>query len=136
MDTIRKADYFSMEVSNKIGEGARLLDALRDASVNLLAFTGFPTGRRAQVDFIPEDTASFKAATRKLGLKIGPRKTVFLVQGDDRVGAIAEIVDRIAAAGVNMTAMDALATGGGRYAAMFWVDPRDVNKVAKSLGAR
>lgn len=135
MDTIRKTDYFSMEVPNKIGEGARLLGALRDAGVNLLGFTGFPTGRRAQVDFIPEDTASFKAAARKLGMKVGPRKSVFLVQGDDRVGAIAEIVDKIAGAGINMTAMDAVATGGGRYAAMFWVAPRDANKVAKALGA-
>lgn len=135
MDTIRKTDYFSMEVPNKIGEGARLLGALRDAGVNLLGFTGFPTGRRAQVDFIPEDTASFKAAARKLGMKVGPRKSVFLVQGDDRVGAIAEIVDKIAGAGINMTAMDAVATGGGRYSAMFWVAPRDANKVAKALGA-
>lgn len=135
MDTIRKADYFSMEVPNKIGEGARLLGALRDAGVNLLGFTGFPTGRRAQVDFIPEDTAAFKAAARKLGMKVGPRKTVFLVQGDDRVGAIADLVDKIAGAGVNMTAMDAVATVVGRYAAVFWVDPRDVNKVAKALGA-
>lgn len=135
MDTIRKADYFSMEVPNRIGEGARLLGALRDAGVNLLGFTGFPSGRRAQVDFIPEDTAAFKAAARKLGMKVGPRKTVFLAEGDDRVGAIADLVDKIAGAGVNMTAMDAVATGAGRYAAMFWVDPGDVNKVARALGA-
>lgn len=136
MDTIRKADYFSMEVPNRIGEGARLLGALRDAGVNLLGFTGFPTGRRAQVDFIPEDTASFKAAARKLGMKVGPRKTVFLAQGDDRVGAIAKLCDKIEGAGVNMTAMDAVSAGRGRYAAMFWVDPGDVNKVARALGAR
>lgn len=135
LDTIRKADYFSMEISNKIGEGARVLDALRGAGVNLLAFTGFPSGRRAQLDFIPADTASFRVAARKLGLKIGARKTVFLVEGNDRVGAIAELCDRIAAAGVNMTAMDAVSGGNGRYAAMFWVDPRDVNKTAKALGA-
>lgn len=135
MDTIRRADYFSMDIPNKLGEGARLLGALRDAGVNLLAFTGFPAGRRAQVDFIPAETASFRAAARKLGMKIGPRKTVFLVEGDDRVGAIAELCDRIAATGVNLTAMDAVSAGNGRYAAMFWVDPRDVNKTAKALGA-
>ena len=104
MDTIRKADYFSMEIPNKTGEGARVLGALRDAGVNLLAFTGFPAGRRAQLDFIPAETASFKAAARKLRMKVGARKTVFLVEGDDRVGAIAELCDRIAAAGINMTA--------------------------------
>lgn len=136
MDTIRRADYFSMQIPNKVGEGARLLGALRDAGVDLLAFSGFPAGRRAQVDFIPADTKVFRAAARKIRMNIGPRKTVFLVEADDRVGAIAELCDKVAAAGINMTAMDAVSAGNGRYAAMFWVDPRDVNKTAKALGAR
>jgi len=135
MDTIRKLDYFSMETPHKTGEGARLLGALRDAGVNLVAFTGFPSGRRAQVDFIPADTAQFKDAARKLKLKIGPRKTVFLAQGDDRPGAIAEICEKLANAGINMIAMDAVAVDNGRYGAIFWVEPRSVNKAAKVLGA-
>ena len=81
MDTIRRADYFSLEVPNKVGEGARLLGALRDAGINLTAFTAFPSGRRAQIDFIPDDSAAFKAAARKLGIKVGPRKTVFICSG-------------------------------------------------------
>ena len=135
MDTIRRADYFNTITPNKVGEGARVLGALRDAGVNLLAFTGFPSGRQAQIDFIPEDAAQFKAAARKLKLKLGPRKTVFLVQGDDRPGAIAEICEKLAAAEINMIAMDAVATGDGRYGAIFWVEPRSVNKTAKVLGA-
>jgi hypothetical protein len=135
MDTIRKVDYFSMETAHKIGEGARLLGALRDAGVDLLAFTGFPRGRRAQVDFIPADSAQFRTAARQLKLKVGARKTVFLVQGDDRPGAIAEICEKLAGAGINMIAMDAVATGNGRYGAIFWVDPRAVNKAAKVLAA-
>src|SRR5688572_18379432 len=129
MDRIRKADYFSMQVSNKAGEAARFLGALRDAGVNLLAFTGFPSGKRAQVDFVPENAAKFRTAARKIGMKVGTPKTVFIAQGDDRVGAIAEICERIAATGVNMTAMDAIASGDGRYAAIFWVEARAVNKV-------
>ncbi len=135
MDTIRRVDYFSMQTAHKVGEGARLLGALRDAGVNLLAFTGFPSGRRAQVDFIPADSAQFKAAARRLKLTVGARKTVFLIQGDDRVGAIAEICEKLAGAGINMTALDAVTTGDGRYGGIFWVKPRDVNKAAKILGA-
>ncbi|MGQ0750806.1 MAG: hypothetical protein ACT4PS_09755 [Betaproteobacteria bacterium] len=135
MDTVRKCDYFSMETAHKVGEGARLLGALRDEGVNLLAFTGFPSGRRAQVDFIPADTAQFRQAAKKLKLKLGPRKTVFLAHGDDRPGAIAEICEKLAAAGINMIAMDAVAIDNGRYGAMFWVEPRSVNKAAKVLGA-
>ncbi|HWQ39339.1 MAG TPA: hypothetical protein VNM24_12155 [Burkholderiales bacterium] len=134
MDTVRKADYFSMEVPNKPGEGARCLKALKEAGVNLLAFTGFPAGRKAQIDFIPEDAAALKAAAKKNKWRLSARKTVFLVQGDDRLGAIHDVVARLAEKKIGITALDAVSAGAGRYGAMFWVKPADVNKAAKALG--
>lgn len=134
-DLIRKVDYFKMEVADKPGEGARILGALRDAGINLLAFTGFPRGRRAQIDFIPEDSAAFKKAAKKAGLKITPKKGGFLVQGEDRVGAVAEIMSKLGDARINVTAIDAVTAGEGRYAAILWVKPADVRKAAKALGA-
>lgn len=101
-DMIRKVDYFTMQVSDKPGEGARALDALREMGVNLLAFTGFPEGRgRTQLDFVPEETAALKAAAKRGKIKLSPKKTAFLVQGEDRPGAIAEIMGRLAAAKIN-----------------------------------
>ena len=47
-DTIRQVDYFYMLVPHKAGEAAKALRALEDAGVNLVAFSGFPEGRRAQ----------------------------------------------------------------------------------------
>ena len=134
-ETIRKVDYFSMETANKPGEGARILGALRDAGVNLLAYTGFPSGRRAQMDFIPEDPITFKTAAKNARLKLNPKKVGFLIQGDDQPGAVANIMARLSDARINVTAMDALCAGQGRYGAIFWVKPRDVNKAAKALAA-
>lgn len=134
-DSVRKADYFYVEVANQAGAGSMYLKALRDAGVNLLAFSGFPAGRKAQMDFIPEDTAAFRAAAKKNKWKLSARKTVFLVQGDDRLGAIHEVIGKLAVAGIGMTALDAVTAGAGRYGAMFWVKPRDVAKAARILGA-
>ena len=133
-ETVRKVDYFYIETANKPGEGAKVLGALRDAGVNLLAFTGFPSGRKAQIDFIPQDTVAFKAAAKKAGFKLSPKKTGFLIQGEDRVGAIADIEGKLASANVNVTAMDAVSAGEGRYGAILWVKPPDVRKAAKALG--
>ncbi len=135
-DVVRKADYFSMQVADKPGEAANHLKALKEAGVNLLGFTGFPSGRRAQIDFIPEDTAKLKAAARKLKWKLGDKKTVFLVQGEDRVGAIYDVIGKLAEAGINITALDAVSAGEGRYGAMFWVKPKDVAKASKLLGVK
>ena len=134
-DSVRKVDYFYIELPNKPGEGAKALAALREAGVNLLAFSGFPCGRKAQIDFIPEDTAAFKAAAKKAGLKLSPKKTGFLIQGEDRAGAVAKIVEKFAAANVNITAMDAVSAGAGRYGAIMWVKAPDVRKASKLLAA-
>lgn len=134
-DKIRKIDYFKTEVSNRLGEGARILGALRAENVNLLAFTGFPSGRRVQMDFVPENPAAFRKAARKAGLSVAVKKGAFLVQGSDRAGAIAEILETLAGAGVSVIALDGVAAGNGRYGAIFWVKPQDAAKAAKALKA-
>ena len=135
-DVIRKVAYFAMDVPNKLGEGARVLGALADAGVNLLAFSGFPSGRKAQFDFIPKDVAVFKKAVKAAKIKVRPQKFGFLVQGNDRKGAVAELLKTLAAKNIKVTAIDAVSAGAGRYAAILWVGPRDVKKAAKVLGAR
>ena len=133
-DTIQLVDYFYITAPNKSGEGARVLKTLKDAGINLLAFTGFPQGRRAQLDFIPADAAAFKQAARKAKWKVVGPKRGFLVQGDDRVGAVADLLERLGAAKINVTAIDAVCADG-RYGAILWVAPKDVKKAATLLGA-
>jgi hypothetical protein len=135
--SIKKVDYYAAQVPNKRGEAARALSALAESNVNLLAFTGFPTGNgRSQLDFVPEDGAAFRAAARRAGIKVRPRKTGFVVMGDDRPGAIARVLKRLADARINVTAVDAVCAGKGRYGAILWVRPTQVRKAAKALGAR
>lgn len=134
--TIRKVDYFKVGVADKAGEGARLLGILKDAKVNLLALTGFPRGRRAQIDLVPQDATAFKKAMKKAGVALGGKKTLFLVQGEDRVGAVAEILDKLGAAGINVTAVDAVTDGKGRFGGILWVKPKDMAKACRILGVR
>ena len=133
-DTIRLVEYFYITVRNAAGEGARILATLRDAGVNLLAFSGFPEGRRAQLDFMPADGAAFKQIAKQAKWKVAGPKRGFLVQGDDRVGAVADLLGRLAAAKISLTAMDAVSVADGRYGAIFWVAPKDVKKAAALLG--
>ena len=135
-ENVRKVDYFYTFVPNTAGQGSKILAALAEEGVNLLAFSGFPSGRRAQLDLVPEDSAALKRAAKKLKLKLSPRKTGFLLQGDDRVGAMTGILDALAKAKISVTACDAVTAGNGRFAAIFWVKPKKVAKAAKLLRAR
>ena len=134
-DRVRKVDYFYVMVPNTAGQGAKVLAGLAEHGVNLLAFSGFPSGRQGQLDLVPENSATLTRAAKKLKLKLSKKKSGFLLQGSDRPGAMVKTLDSLAQARINVTAVDALATGG-RFAAILWVKPKNVAKAAKLLRAK
>jgi hypothetical protein len=134
-DTVQRVDYYYVTVPNVPGEGQRVLSALKAGGVNLSAFLGFPEGDQAQLDLVPEDPEALKAAAEQAGLTLSEAKRVFLIQGDDRVGAVADAMEKLAAASVNVTAAAATAAGSGRYGMLLWVPPADYDKAADALGA-
>lgn len=133
--TIRKVVYFSMETPHKTGEAARILGILQEAKVDLLAYTGFPSGRKAQMDFIPKNSAALVRVARRAKLRLSRKKFGFWVQGHDRTGAVADVMARLAKARINVTAIDAVCAGKGRFGAILWVKARDLTKAAKVLRA-
>ena len=61
---------------------------------------------------------------------------VFLYQAKDKPGGLTAIADKLAAAKINVTALDAVTSGDGRFGAIFWVKPEAVAKAARVLGAK
>lgn len=133
---IRRVHYFVLRAADRPGEAAHLLKTLKKHGVNLLALTAFPAGGGSQVDLIPEDPAKLAAIAAKYGWTLSPKKTGFLAQGRDRAGALVKLAEKLGKAGVNITAIDAIAAGDDRYGAIFWVKAKDVDKAARIIGAR
>jgi hypothetical protein len=111
-EEIRRVEHYSASIPNKLGEGARVLGALREAGVNLTAFWGYPAGKgRAQLEFIPEDSATFAAAAKQTKLRV--RKSIAsYIHGDDRPSAIADMLAKLAGARINVAAVQAVCGGG------------------------
>lgn len=135
-DVVKRIEYYYTVVPDRAGAGAKALNALKAARVNLLAFSGFPSGKgRAQLDFVPSNQRALTKAASEAKIRLVGPKTAFLVQGQDRVGSVADVVSKLAKARINVTAVDAVAAGRGRYGAILWVKPRNVAQAAKILGA-
>jgi hypothetical protein len=135
-DRVRRVNYCYPIVPNRAGQGARLLAELERAGVNLLAYSGFPVGGgRSQLDLVLEDMGPLRRLARRNGWRLSEVKKGFLIQGTDKVGAVHRHLQKLAKAGINVIAADAVAAGKGRYGMILWVKPRDYGRAAKALGA-
>ena len=132
-DHVRKVEYFSIRVPNKPAQAFGVLSTLVSGGVNLLACSGIPRGRRAQIDVVPEDTRQFRRVVKKAGLEFSPEKSGFLIQGDDRRGALTDHLRALAENAVNVTGIEGLSAGEGRWGAIIWVDDRALRKAEKVL---
>lgn len=136
-DRVKKINYCYLTVPNRAGQGARVLGALREAGVNLFAYSGFPgKGAKAQLDIVPENMAEVRRVARKNGWRLSKVKKGFLIQGNDQVGAAHRHIARLGAKKINITAADAVAAGKRRYGMILWVKPKDYNRAARALGAK
>ena len=133
-DIVRRIEYYYTVIPNRTGAGAKVFNALKTGGVNLIAVNGFPRCMRsAQLDLVPSERDALVATAQKAGVKLVGPKVAFLIQGEDRTGAVADVLSKLEKAQISVTAMQAIATGAG-YGAILWVKPRDVSKTAQALG--
>jgi len=133
-DQVQQVDYFYATVPDRPGEAARALAALCDRGVSLRGFCAFPHGAgRTQLDFIPADSEAFAKAAGQAHLSLSKKKSGFMIEGEDRPGALADLASQLARAGVNITSIQAFSGGTGRFAGMVWVAAEDLGRAAAAL---
>lgn len=134
--TVKEVEYYYALVADKPGEGRRLLEFLSERQVNLLGLTAFPLGDgRTQVDFFPEDPKLLKDAAEDANIALTGPKKAFLIQGDDRIGALYEFHLKLSNAGINVHASTGVVDGTGRFGYVIWVNPADYEKASAALKA-
>jgi len=130
---VERCICYSVSIDDQPGELLRFTLKMRDAGVNLQGLWGLGVGGgRAQLYAVAADEAALQAGLQAGGYQ-GTRGTCFRVEGDDKIGALCESLDRIESLGINLHAVDAISVAG-RCAAYLWADEKDVERVAKALG--
>jgi hypothetical protein len=133
-DQIARVDYYIGAIPNKAGEGARVLKAFREAGLNLTGFFGYKkSARLSEIVIVVDEKTKPAPVARKVGVALEKGKG-FLIEGDDRPGALAEYAEKLAGAGININSLHGLCAGAGRFGALLTVDAADMRKAGKLLG--
>jgi hypothetical protein len=134
-DEIKQFDYYYVVIDDT-SQAAGIVNDLSGSGINLLAFSEFPhSAGKSQLDLIAEDAECLAKRARDMGLSLSERKSGFLIRGENRPSAVAQVLTRLADAHIAVTAVQAISAGAGRFGALIWVTQPDVPKAATVLCA-
>ena len=132
---VRRVDYYYANVRDEMGAAYRVLTALAERGVVLLAFTAVPAGPAlAQFTLFPEDPGKLVAEARAAQLVLDGPHHALLVQGDDELGALASVHERLFEAGVDIYASSGVTDGQGSFGYVVYVREDQFEKAADALG--
>ena len=134
--TVSRVEYYYANISDELGAAYRVLTQLAGRGVNLLAFTAVPNGpMRAQFALFPEDPNELVAEARAAQLPLEGPHHALLVQGDDELGALARVHERLLEAGVDIYASAGVTDGRGAFGYVVYVREDQIGQAADALGA-
>ena len=134
--TVRNAEYFYIRIDDASEKAYELLAQLASAEVNLLAFSAVPFGpNHLELTIFPDRSDTFILLAKKLGWPVAGPQHAFLVQGDDSLGALANIQRMLFDADVEIYASSGVTDGSGRYGYLIYFKEEDHERAARALGA-
>lgn len=133
--SIRPVDYFYVNVRDELGAAYRVLSALASRGVDLLAFTAVPSGpSMAQFSLFPEDSNMLVAEARAAQIPLEGPHHALLVQGDDELGALAALHERLFKGGVDVYASTGVTDSRGSFGYVVYVREDQFHRAAEALG--
>ena len=134
-DRVLIIDCFYVTLRDRPGEGYRLLEHLSERGVSLRAFTAIPVGEdQTQICLVTRGAEELQLAAKDADVLLTGPKQAFLIQGQDRVGALHAYHQTLANAGVNVFASSGVTAGDGKFGFVLWVEPEDFDKAFDALG--
>ena len=132
--TLRRIDYFYTQVRDVPGAAYELLAQLAQLGINLLAFTAIPIGEQsAQLTLFPDDYRHLAAKAAEAGLHLDGPHPAILVRGDDELGALTRIHEKLYRAGINIYASNGITDGSGSFSYLIYIRPEMYPKAAEVL---
>jgi hypothetical protein len=132
---IRSVEYFHATVKDRPGEAYLLLSQLAGSGVNLLAFSAVPAGvEHTQLMLFPESVEALLRTAARDGLVLSGPQHAVLIQGDDELGALAEVHRRLSDGQVNVYASTGVADGQGGFGYVLFLRSEDTERAGNILG--
>jgi len=118
MAKAKRLAYFKANIDDKPGALLALTKDLKGKKLDLIALKGVAQAGQGEILVIAKSPDKLRDAWKASGALVEEGTVFFLAK-----------------AGVNLVATEALGVGG-KFGAVIWVSPEDLDKTAQALGAK
>lgn len=133
--SVRPVDYYTTTVHDTPDAAYRLLGALATSGINLLAFNAIPVGLQAtQLVLFPEHNELLAEIARARDLDLAGPSRALLIQGDDELGTLARLHEKLVAAGAHPFASSGVTDGRGGFGYVVYLRKEEYDLAARALG--
>ncbi|MGQ9731211.1 MAG: hypothetical protein ACUVX8_08030 [Candidatus Zipacnadales bacterium] len=129
---IRRMPALKVTIGDRIGALADVLAAARNAGIDLISIDGYVDGGQGVILGIPANIAAARPAVVGAPFAIAEQEVLW-IEGEDRRGALCEITEKLAQAGIYIEAAHAIAIEG-KFGAVLCVASKDIDRAAELLG--
>lgn len=130
---VQQVDVFRVNIEDRPGSLAGVLNGTSGAGLNVMVLAAFSTGSgKGHAYVVPDDTGAFREHVEAKGIET-TEYAGFLLSGADRIGVGKEVTVPVADAGVNIVVATAT-VASGNYNLLLVVDKKDTEAAAKALG--
>lgn len=134
MLNVRKVEYFYIRIQDSRDSAYDLLSKLASHEVSLLAFSAVPFGpNHVELTIFPDRVAPFLQLADQLGWAVSGPQHAFLVQGDDQLGALADIQRMLVEGDVEIYASSGVTDGSGRFGYVIYFKESDHARAQRIL---
>ena len=131
---ILQVEYYNITVEGQITNASRLLSIIAAAGVDFHAFRAVPVKpNKTQFTLFAKVSSKMTEGAQKAGLELEGPYSAILIKGEEKAGALAEIYQKLAQAGIQVDEACGIADVNAGYGVLLYLQPEDCGKALTVL---
>jgi hypothetical protein len=131
---VRQIEYTNIVVEYRVSDASKLLSTLASGGIDFLAYKATNIGGKQTVFTLFSDSAQKMAEVAdKHGFKVDGPYSAILVKGDEEIGALAAIYEKLSQANINVDESSGIAHIKGGYGLILYIKQEDCKEALMAL---
>ena len=131
---IKKLEYYNITVEDHAPEGAKLLSLFANVGISWYAFKAVTLEPKCtRFSLFPNDGFKMIMGAKNAGLSLDGPYPALMIKDSDESGALADIYEKLAQAGIDVNESSGIADINGGYGVILYLNKADCEKAMKVL---